>query len=112
MARPGCSGFRLWKCEIPQAASSSRSLAPGVGVQSWLKKVYLQRRPGPPIMGAMRRIACQRPWWLKQVPCPGHHPDACGIGQPPLRVLQALHGDLEEMELGVSELDPAMAQGG
>ena len=29
-----------------------------------------------------------------------------------LRVLQGLHGDLEEMELGVSKLDRAMAQGG
>ena len=27
----------------------------------------MQRRLGPPTMGAMRRIACLRPWWLKQV---------------------------------------------
>ena len=48
---------------------------------------------------------------------PGH-PDVClrhcgpgGIWRPPLRVLQGLHGDLEEMELGRSEVDRAMVQG-
>ena len=47
-----------------------------------------------------------------------HHPDVClrhcgpgGIWRPPLRVLEGLHGDLEEMELGRSEVDRAMAQG-
>ena len=48
------------------AASSSRSLEPGVAVQSWFKKEPLFRRLGPPIMGAMRGIACPRPWWLRQ----------------------------------------------
>ena len=100
MARPGCFGFRPWKCCMPHscnslclwpkvgryptfnlhpvlmplvpdatgllAASSSRSLEPGVVVQFWFKKVPLLRRLGPPIMGAMRGIVCQRPWWLRQ----------------------------------------------
>ena len=95
MARPGCSGFRLWKfcmppsCKLPcpwlivgryptcnlhpalmpsvqdvtgpLAASSSRLLAPGAGVQSWFKKVHLQMRLGLPTMGAMKKITYLRP---------------------------------------------------
>ena len=90
LARPGCSGFRLWKFCMPP---SCKLPCP------WL-------------------IVGRYPTCNLHPACPGHHPDVClrhrgpgGIWRPPLRVLPGLHGDVAEMELGRSEVDRAMVQG-